>query len=1366
MAESLAALEQCFFAAQSKVERVRDSIQKANLEHGKFSYNGLKLYTETVIAAYNDVNSFTNRIYLLDPKQRAEHEKRFVLFEEMYEFVRIALADMIQAYDDEKKFAEAVQIKNALPPVPQAEHLSVARAPAIVPSLLLQQNPLPTFDGRYENWHKFRDRFKDIVDKCVGDSPATKLDYLDKALVGMAKGSIDQQTLNDNNLDGAWRILATKYDNIRMVVQGHVTQLLSLRSMTKGTHAELKALLDVVEKRLESLAFHKFKMQDKLSEAIVVNLLISRLDPETRRVWETTLAHGEMPEYKKTMDELRKHCYVLERCEMTTNPGKPRTPATSQRIAPPVTTTRAYAATTQESGCPVCNQNHLVEICDAFRKMNVNTRYTKAKMFGLCFACLKRGHRTNKCSIDSSLLCECKKKHHPLMHWDEKKEEPERATGKQEDTNGAGGSGTNAATQVVAKCEVPVQPKTASKQVLLATAVVDLSDASGVTHKCRALLDSGAMVSFVSERMSDVLRLRKKYVNVPVVGVNGSRSTVKYQISVKVMSKATNYKFPLDCLVVPRVTGALPSTRVDAKSWPIPKDLKLADPKFYDPCRIDLLIGAEMFFELIQEGKIRMSAELPLLQESLLGWLVSGPVHGSQGFVSVQTYQVSSKERDTKELIELMKRFWTIDAQTAEPGEIDDCERHFKTTYSRDEDGRFIVELPFRKNAGKLGDSRAQAEKRFKALENRLEKYPETKKMYSDFVHEYIELGHARILNEDEKHNPDAYYLPHHCVLKPDSSSTKLRVVFDASAKTTTNLSLNDVLMEAPTVQSPLFDILLRWRLHKYVFTTDVQRMYRQVKVKENHTKYQRCVWRDERTQPLMDVELQRVTYGIGPAGFLATRSLIQLAEDERDNFPEASDVVLNSFYVDDALAGADTIAEATKLRSDLETMLLRAGFKLRKWCANDPELLKDVPPEDQEIQLSFDDREGSGVVKTLGLFWDPVGDDFLFRVKPMTATSDVPTKSHVLSEIARLFDPLGLLGPIVILAKMIMQRLWHKEIGWNDPIPHEEHVLWKQLRTNLCQINELRIPRRVTADGAETYELLGYSDASTRAYGCCIYLKSVSAEGAVTLRLLCAKSRVAPLKELKREVADDAPPEEATIPRLELCAACLLAEQVVQVREALKLDIKRVILRSDSKIVLCWLKKLKPDAPVFVKNRVARILKLTADCTWLYVNTKNNPADLVSRGIQPAELMTSELWWDSAEDESAAEEEEALEEPTEEDVVETVAVVATPDGMYGMIQNCSDFRRLERVFGHVTRFLTNCRTKQKSQRRSGRLNGADYRDSLRAMVKIVQHVVYHEEIQDLRRGRPLKGKTLRLAQGPEAPDDLARESPLHGDGD
>ncbi|XP_053691693.1 uncharacterized protein LOC128740189 [Sabethes cyaneus] len=1151
MAESIAALEQCLIAVRGKVERIRRAIEARNQDHGKFSYHGLKLYVETTVAAYNEYNSLQNRIYIADPTRRVEFENKFIDFEEVYEFVRISLAEMIQAHEDTRKEivkrSESVEVQS----IYQQGEL---RAQPIVPSLLLQQMPLPTFDGRYENWHKYKDRFRDIVDKCTGDSPATKLHYLDKALVGKAQGAIDQQTLNDNNYEGAWRILTKRFENLRMVVQGHITQLLSLKMMARESHAELNALLDVVEKRLESLEFHNLKMEDGLSEAILVNLVISKLDSVTRRDWEATVEHGKLPVFKDTINFLRERCYMLERCEVSANSARSRTQM-NQRSGIPSTLSKVHAATVQQANCCLmCNKEHLLDMCESFKRLTVNSRYAKAKLLGLCFLCLKRGHRTVNCKIDDSKWCECKNKHHPLMHLKDKATNAEASTSKIEiDTSVASCTRRNEEPPTVAKCEVPATPATATRQVLLATAIVEVIDAGGVAHNCRALLDSGAMANFVSERMCDVLSLSKHRANVPIVGVNGTRTTVKFMVNATVKSKTTDFEFSMDYLVVPRVTGALPSLKLDFRSWPIPPDLKLADPKFFEPSRIDMLLGAEIFFELMKRGKIRMSAELPLLQESFLGWLITGPVCGTWSAVSVQNYHVAPNKDDNEELNELMKRFWMIDQQMNEPLEMDECERHFKSTYTRGGDGRYIVKLPFRKSVDELGDSRAQAERRFKALENRLEKCPETKLKYVNFIREYIELGHARILNDDEKSTVGAYYLPHHCVFKPGSSTTKLRVVFDASAKTTTNLSLNDVLMQAPTAQSPLFDILLRFRLHKYVFSTDAQRMYEQVKVNDAHTKYQRCVWRDKRSQPLMDLELLRVTYGVGPSAFLATRSLVQLAHDERDSFPEASEAVLKCFYVNDALVGANTLKEAKKLREDIERLLERGGFKLHKWCANNPRIFEGVPLENREKHLSIEDVDVNGVIKTLGLLWDPGNDDFLFRVSNVPS---FPTKRQVLSEIAKLFDPLGILSPIVVLAKLIMQRLWQKELDWDDAIPAEELETWRKLRSELCEINNMRIPRCVAVADPVTFELHGFSDASQRAYGCCIYLLSVNAGGAVDVKLICGKSRVAPLKELNREEKEDTPPSEMMIPRLELCAADLLAGQLKTVREALEFNV------------------------------------------------------------------------------------------------------------------------------------------------------------------------------------------------------------------
>lgn len=153
--------------------------------------------------------------------------------------------------------------------------------------------------------------------------------------MGKAAGAIDQQTLQDNNYEGAWRVLTKRFENLRMVVQGHITQLLNLKPMSKATHGELRALQDVVEKRVESLAFHNLKMTDQLSEAIVVNLLISKLDSETRKAWEATVDHGDLPVYSDTVEFLRNHCYMLERCDDSTLSERSRAGKSSIRSGTP-----------------------------------------------------------------------------------------------------------------------------------------------------------------------------------------------------------------------------------------------------------------------------------------------------------------------------------------------------------------------------------------------------------------------------------------------------------------------------------------------------------------------------------------------------------------------------------------------------------------------------------------------------------------------------------------------------------------------------------------------------------------------------------------------------------------------------------------------------------------------------------------------------------------------------------------------------------------------------------------------------------------------------------------------------------------------
>ncbi|XP_065078260.1 uncharacterized protein LOC135701404 [Ochlerotatus camptorhynchus] len=610
----------------------------------------------------------------------------------------------------------------------------------------------------------------------------------------------------------------------------------------------------------------------------------------------------------------------------------------------------------------------------------------------------------------------------------------------------------------------------------------------------------------------------------------------------------SNFTANVDCLVTPKVTGTIPSANVSVDSWHIPSGVLLADASFNRPREVEMLIGAEHFFNILKQGQIKLADHLPTLYETQLGGSYEEMQEDSSVCVNLAEALTSEEER---------------------------LEEHFQRTYRRNEDGRFVVQLSFRESVDQLKRSRSLALKRFLLLEKRLAQDPDLKAQYAEFIDEYQSLVHCREVREEEDpHGLQSYYLPHHCVFKPSSSNTMFRVVFDATAKAS-ELSLNDVLMTGTSSQSDLLSIRIFWRGHL--------------------------------SEALKVLELLTVTYGALAASFLAVRSLIQLARDESENYPEAAEVILNDFYMDDILSGSDSIESTKKLRHDLEELMLNGGFLIRKWCFNSEDVLEGIPEGNRETLVPIQDSSANEVIKALGLLCDPKKDLFLF-FKSSEPNEDKPTKRRVLSQIAKLFDPLGLVSPVIVEAKMIMQCLWATNLGWDEPMEGELFQGWTELQTSLSHLNNVKIPRCVVVPDTETMEIHGFADASKYAYGACVFLCCIRKDGSAVSNLLCSKSKVAPLREL-------------TIPRLELCAALLLAKLVDKVIPALKLEIREIRLWSDSQIALAWIKKPLDRLQVFIRNRVAEINKLTKHCRWSYVNTDENPADIVSQRMKPTLL-------------------------------------------------------------------------------------------------------------------------------------------------
>ncbi|XP_017792099.1 PREDICTED: uncharacterized protein LOC108574092 [Habropoda laboriosa] len=248
---------------------------------------------------------------------------------------------------------------------------------------------------------------------------------------------------------------------------------------------------------------------------------------------------------------------------------------------------------------------------------------------------------------------------------------------------------------------------------------------------------------------------------------------------------------------------------------------------------------------------------------------------------------------------------------------FDTGREHFGKHVQRNDIGRYTVALPFNEKKNHLGESRSRALTRFFSLERKLNNNAALRNEYTAVIKEYLELGHMRQVKEIDA---PGFYLPHHAVFKNTSATTKVRVVFDGSAKSSSGLSLNDALLTGPTIQSDLLSLLLRFRMHVYVLTGDIEKMYRQFLVRPEDRAFQRILWRDEKNN-VSTYELNTVTFGLTAAPYLAIRGVYQLADDEKEQFPNASTIVKRDLYVDNLLTGADTIKEARKLRSEIHSL-------------------------------------------------------------------------------------------------------------------------------------------------------------------------------------------------------------------------------------------------------------------------------------------------------------------------------------------------------------------------------------------------------------------------------------------------------------
>ncbi|XP_073952157.1 uncharacterized protein [Choristoneura fumiferana] len=1065
----------------------------------------------------------------------------------------------------------------------------------------LPQIQLPTFDGNYSKWLEFRDTYLSIVHNNGSLNEINKFHYLRTSLEGSAAIVIKSLEISAANYAVAWKLLCDRYDNKRQLIHNHLQALFHMESLTRESDKALRHLIDHVAKNLRAL--ESLGEQVDGWDTLIVFLGSSKLDPITLRKWEEKRNSLEaLPKLTDFTDFLRSRADVLESLSRSNSHSDKSEKITQKRLGTAQKSFVASASNTTptnlpQSCCLICKGDHRVYACNKFLEMTPEVRSNEIYKLKVCPVCFRGGHRAYQCR---AIPCKiCGRRHNSLLH----------RTYVPNNIPAGNSQGQTPSGEIHVKNACPVSLSSCiATQVLLSTAVVEIVDKETDQRHCvRALLDCGSETSFMTKSLHERLNLPSTETKpIEVTGINNMSFNALRRCKITLQARDRSIKRAVHCFVIDQIASNLPANEVDISSFEIPKNLKLADAAFYRPSQVELLLGADVFWDFIIQGQIKLGENKPVLQNSHFGWLVVGPTtcssnNNNKGYYNKIhcnfSHEISVQLKKFWELEELpLKEKWTAEEEA--------CEAHFIQNTYQLPNGRFCVSLPLKESPDKLGDSFNIAIKRLHQLEKRFERQPHVKQQYCDFINEYKELGHLTEIEKPDKAN----FLPHHPVLREKSATTRCRVVFDASSKTSSGLSLNDLLMVGPTIQEDIFSILTRFREHEYVLIGDLEKMYRQIHVNEKDRYLQVILWRETSSEPIKYLRLDTVTYGMSSSPYLSIRCLYEIAKTCDD--PLIKTIIEKDMYVDDLVTGCDNSEQLTYILNSVSQTLAKAQMNLRKIKSNCIHIFKDDANFNGQTNVDFNDE-----CSTLGLRWHPALDKLTISCsKNFSNNNDNTvkcTKRLILCTVASIFDPLGLLCVCTIKFKILLQQLWILKLEWDEDVTESIKQTWNKIVCGLSTLCTFQIDRYVLQSNSKKIELHCCSDASLMAYAACVYVRSVSDKG-IAVRLLCAKAKVMPIKPA------------VTIPRAELLGGLLASRLYDKVRKAFRHNIDKVYFWTDSKIVLAWLnifKTNKMKLKTFVLHRVSEITELSRGAKWNHIPSAHNPADLASRGVLPDQL-------------------------------------------------------------------------------------------------------------------------------------------------
>ncbi|KAL1259106.1 hypothetical protein QQF64_009683 [Cirrhinus molitorella] len=707
----------------------------------------------------------------------------------------------------------------------------------------------------------------------------------------------------------------------------------------------------------------------------------------------------------------------------------------------------------------------------------------------------------------------------------------------------------------------------------------------------------------------------------------------------------------LECNMIPGNKDEIPTPAVAAFHRHL-RSIAHEMPSIDENAEILLLIGRD----LLRVHKVHRQVTGPLdaafAQKLDLGWVIIGDVclgkaHWPQ-VTSMKTYilengrpsnfppcesYVSVKEKYTSPLHHLSlenSQYNLKDAYKEDIGQSVFCQsvndnklapsvedikflRTMEDEFFQDSTNSWVAPLPFRKPRQYLPNNRFYAMSRFKSLSRTLEKRPEMKAHFMEFMQKILDSHHAEIAPPVQE-GKEYWYLPFFGVYHPQKHN-QIRVVFDSSAKFD-GVLLNDVLLTGPDINNSLLGVLLRFRKESVAITADIQQMFHCFLVREDCRDVLRFVWYKDNDpeKEVIDYRMRVHVFGNSPSPAVAIYGLRKVAQEGKDEFgTDVHHFVERDFYMDDALKSFPTVDEAIDILSRTQRMLAASNLKLHKVASNKAEVLEAFPVEDrakdlQNLNLFVDDLPDQ---RSLGVKWSIMTDVLTFHIPK---TERPYTRRGVLSIVNSLFDPLGFLAPITIQGRLLLREMMGQGSDWDSSLPESFKGRWMDWQNSLHNLADIRVPRTystMSLSEAQSVDLCVFSDASVKTISAVAYLRVESKDGLREVGFVLGKSRLAPSPDL-------------TIPRLELCAAVMAVEIAEVISEEIEMEFNSISFYTDSKVVLGYIHNQSRRFNIYVNNRVQRIKQFTKPEQWHYVPSDENPADHGSRSVSASKLLST----------------------------------------------------------------------------------------------------------------------------------------------